>query len=177
MTSIVKFGALCAAALLSACGGGAGNSQSVDPRVAQASGHWVACWQSGVTESRKDDVHITGLGGLRSHVVRSYTLHAGSTDCSSPPELLQEEDSENTFTGETATLGGIVLDKFTVVGQIKDYTQGNTPVSVPSGTKGAAGVINSTTPATMRVGDEQGPLDANGYPTQLLDTVYQKQPS
>lgn len=181
--SIRSIAAVSVVILLGACGGGEGDASGMamlDARAASFQGHWVACWPTSSTTSDKDDVHITSLGDGELNVTRTYTQHFPSLDCSGAPLLLEEEVSELTLTGETVTVSGVTLEKFTragtVVEQVPDPADPDSTVPQPRAaahTAFAGFIAGSST--KMRFGREDT-LNAQGHPTALTPLEYHKQP-
>lgn len=164
---------------LSACGGSGDEAPvtaKLEDRYAPFLGHWVACYDRGSGMSAQDDLRVTEAGGNKVRVARTNNEYSGPGCTGGTPRLFENEESVVTLLGETTTVSGVPLEKFTRIGEITRYVAGTAgPITLPAPAKGAAGVVVSGSTTTLRVGDDK-PVDAQGYPATLRPFGYEKRP-
>lgn len=195
MSSKVRLGVLCVAALLAACGGESGSGSETaaavmkaDPRAEPFIGHWSACvvttiqGQPNATDaSEKTDFWVTSAGGLKLGLTITSQQYDQSKDCSGLSVLVEGETGELTLLGEITRVNGLELEKFTRTSEVREYDYRADPknpkvtVTHSSEVKGSAAIARGSE-TELYLGDDSVP-DADGFPSAILPMPLLKQPT
>jgi hypothetical protein len=183
---------------LSACGGDGSAVQSstatpaASPSPATAStplnarltpflGRWASCAKNIFpNNSELDELTVSAIGGDKVAITRITREFTASADCAGTSRIVEEEQSVMTLLGQTITVGGVMLEKFSRDGQVSTYVHlpgGGPPLqSVPlqADPLVSAGVVPGPVDRIL-VGDEASAASP-GNPTVLMPDEYIKQP-
>jgi len=182
---------------LSACGGDGSAVQSTtatpaaSPSPATAStplnarltpflGRWASCAKNIFpNNSELDELTVSAIGGDKVAITRITREFTASADCTGTSRIVEEEQSVMTLLGQTITVGGVMLEKFSRDGQVTTYTPstsgGLARVSqIPADPLVSAGVVPGPVDRIL-VGDEASAASP-GNPTVLMPDEYIKQP-
>jgi hypothetical protein len=123
---------------------------------------------------------VSAIGGDKVAITRITREFTASADCTGTSRIVEEEQSVMTLLGQTITVGGVMLEKFSRDGQVTTYVHlpgGGPPLqSVPLQADPfvSAGVVPGTVDRILE-GDE-GSAASPGNPTVLMPDEYIKQP-